>query len=386
VLALVLLAAGARAGGVPAEAVVASLPFERVEPTNYIVVDLAPEGRRFPLILDTGASFSVLTPGFARELRVPIRRLKDAPYRRKTRLGRDLEFLIDTRSSDTGARMGFEYGLLGANFLQHYVVELDFTKRTVRFLDPERFAVPEQPSGSEEAVVPIELPAGRPLLEVELDGRPLSLVLDSGAQMPLLLSGAAARSLGVDPDALPVLGHGASARGPVEMRFHEVRSLTIGGLAVGPVAATVAPRGMYNQGSATDSLLGYDVLSCFLVRIDYPRKRLWLRRESSEVPYLGLAYRPMHEVGVLLQQDGTGELEVMTVRPGGIAERRGLRRGDQVLRDGPDGRRRSLGATLAALRDGGTLRVVRWEDGIPNDVPLAPLGAAEEGDTSALAP
>ena len=44
---------------------------------------------------------------------------------------------------------------------------------------------------------------------------------------------------------------------------------------------SVAPQGFYNQGFPGDSLIGYDLLAQFLVRIDYPRRRLWLRREPA---------------------------------------------------------------------------------------------------------
>jgi len=42
-----------------------------------------------------------------------------------------------------------------------------------------------------------------------------------------------------------------------------------------------------------------------------------------------------------------------------------------------------VGATLAALRDGEALRVVRWEDGIPKDVALAPLAAQAKDEAPA---
>jgi len=387
VLAL-LLAAGAAgpafAGDVPPEAVVAAIPFGSAQQPNRILVDLAPEGGRpFPLMLDTGASMSVLTPLAARELGVSVRRQKRDPYRRATRLGRDLLFVVDTRSSDTGSKTGWEYGLLGADFLKDYVVEIDFTMRIVRFLDPERFAVPEAAADPEEAVVPIVLTSNRPIVEVEVDGRPLRLLVDTGAQPGLILSGAAARSIGVDPDALPDAGSAGTALGPMQLRFHEVRSLAIGGLAVGPVPTFVAPKGWYNQGGGNDSVVAYDVLSRFLLRIDHPRRRLWLRRESSEVPFFGADYGAMSASGAVVYEDPLGEIRVRLVRPGSIAERRGLRRGDQLLRDGAGGRRLSVSEVLEALREDGPVRVVRDEGGVPAETLLAPAGAADRSDAPA---
>jgi predicted aspartyl protease len=387
--ALALLLAGAVAGpaladDVPPEAVVAAIPFGAATEPNRILLDLAPDGGRpFPLLLDTGASMSVLTPLAARNLGVSVRRDKRDPYRRDTRLGRDLLFLVDTRSSDTGSKTGWEYGLLGGEFLRHYVVEVDFTMRVVRFLDPDRFRVPEAATQPEEAVVPIVLSSNRPVVEVELDGRPLRLLVDTGAQPGLILSGAAARAIGVDPDALPEVGSAGTTLGPMQLRFHEVGTLSIGGLALGPVATFVAPKGWYNQGGGNDSVIAYDALSRFLLRIDYPRRRLWLRRESSEVPIFGADYRAMSAAGALVREDPLGEIRVEGVRPGGVAAQRGLRRGDQILRDGPGGRRLSVSELLDALREGAPLRVVRDEGGVPVETGLAPAGAAGGADRPA---
>ena len=57
-------------------------------------------------------------------------------------------------------------------------------------------------------------------------------------------------------------------------------------LAVGPfhfegVPTVVLPNGWFNQGLPDDAVIGYDILSQFLVRIDYPRRRLWLKRRPD---------------------------------------------------------------------------------------------------------
>lgn len=203
-----------------------------------------------------------------------------------------------------------------------------------------------------------------------------ALLLDTGAQPGLILSGAAARSIGVDPEALPDAGTYGTMLGPMQVRFHEVRSLAIGGLAVGPVPTMVSPRGWYNQTGGSDSVVAYDVLSRFLLRIDYPRRRLWLRRESETVPFFGSDYGAMSEAGAVVYEDPLGEIAVLVVRPGTIAERRGLRRGDQILRDGAGGRRLSVPEVLDALRADAPLRVVREQGGVPSERLLAPAGAA----------
>ncbi|MEN8181621.1 MAG: aspartyl protease family protein [Myxococcota bacterium] len=282
--ALLLLPALAAASEPPSGAVLADVPFTGAE-RNRVIVDLAPEGssRPFPLFLDTGASDSVLTPRMARDLGVRVRRIKRTPYRKPTLLGRDLQFWVDTRSSDTGSKTGWEYGLLGGRFLAEYVVEIDFPGRRVRFLDRKKYRVPERADAPDEAVLPLRVVSNRPIVEIELEGRPVRVLLDTGAPGTLILSGKAAKEIDFSWEPLARI-EGGSVLGPVDLELAEARDLRLGPFGFGtPVSILIAPRGFYNQGTSTDSVVGYDLLSQFVVRIDYPRKRLWLRRDA-EVP------------------------------------------------------------------------------------------------------
>lgn len=267
---------------VPVEAVLAELPFLESEERNRIYVDLAPEGSRRPLrmLLDTGANVSVMTPRVARAMGVRVRRVKRDPYRRATRLGRDLLFWVDTRSSDTGSRTGWEYGLLGGDFLARYVLELDFARRRVRFLDRDVYRVPESVDAEGEAVLPMKVVSHRPAIAFEVNGQPLEMLLDTGAPMALMLSGELARAAGVE--SAPVEGFAmAGVMGDVESEVGRAGRVTIGPFAFEDVPVAVAPRGWFNLGYPGDSMLGYDLLAQFLVRLDYTGRRLWLRRNPD---------------------------------------------------------------------------------------------------------
>ncbi len=275
----------------PPEAVLADLPFEDAPPTR-VFVNLAPEGSKpMVLMLDTGASDCVLTPGMARSLGISIRRTKSTPYRRATRLGRDLQFWIDTQSSDTASKTGFEYGLLGGSFLDDYVLEIDYPGRRVRFLDRKRYRLPEHTDASNERVLPFKRSGTRIFTEIEMGDRSERVLLDTGAPGTVLLSGRSARRLGIDVDSLPVLGEIGGVLGTTEVRFLETDHLRWAGFAFGATPVEVAPRGFYNQAGSTDSILGYDLLRQFTIRIDYRRKRLWLRRGADrEMTFYGEPY------------------------------------------------------------------------------------------------
>lgn len=375
-LGLLVAPAAIAAGDVPEEAVVATLPFLEVAEPNRIYVDLAPDGSApLQLMLDTGASDSVFTPLAARRAGVSVRRTKSSAYRRETLTGRDLQFWVDTSSSDTGSRTGWEYGLLGGGFLSQYVVELGFTARNVRLLDPKQFSVPASAPGPEHHVGVIGT-STRPVLDVEIDGHPLRVLVDTGWPNPVVLSGKAARAAGIDVDALPEFGTALTTRGPMPLRFFEASELKIGPFVFRNVPVQVAPKGWYGMaGETDDSVIGYDLLSCFLVRIDYPRKRIWLRRDSDTVTYLGVDYALTRQVGAFLAP-WPGLYRVDAVFPDTPAARLGLRTGDLVEKRAgaktPEGVLRSIGADepIEVMRDAdGKRERVRLEPARPAAAP-----------------
>jgi len=330
-----LVAAPVWAAGAPepaAEAIVATLPFAPSRERNRVMVDLAPEGGRpFVMMLDTGASDSVVTPRLARELGVRVRRLKTTPYRRATRLGRDLQFWVDTQSSDTASRTGWEYGLLGGEFLDDYVLEIDFPARQVRFLDPKHYEVPEQVEAPDERVLRFQRRATRISVPVRVNGHDVSVLLDTGAPWTGVLSGKAARSAGIDVAALPAFGRAGTVLGPMETSLYEATDFAFAGFELGTVPLSVAPKGWYNQAGPSDSVIGTEVLAPFVVRIDYGRERLWLKRQSdAAITFNGSDYALAKQSGAFMIPSGDG-WGVWAVLPDSPAARRGVREGDVIV-------------------------------------------------------
>ena len=294
--AIALAAArGAAAGDdVPPEAVIATLPFVETSEPNRIIVDVAPEGSPpLRLMLDTGAAHSVLTPLAARAAGISVRKTKSTPYRRATRLGRDLQFDVDTRRSDTGSATGWEYGLLGGEFLAQFVVELDFEARVVRFLDPDAYRVPEAADAPDETVMPIRVGGLRPVVTIAIGERPVSVIFDTGSHLTAIISGNAARKLGIDPDLLPPYRVAHTVVGPMPLRLYAAPSFSVGPFGFGRAPVLVAPAGWYGlAGETDDSVIGCEAISRFRVRIDYPHGRLWLRRTTTSLTLGGEPWEP----------------------------------------------------------------------------------------------
>jgi predicted aspartyl protease len=361
-------------------AVLADLPFLESEEANRIYVDLAPPGHRRPLrlLLDTGANITIVTPGAAKAMGIRVRRLKRDPYRRATVLGRDLQLYIDTSSSETASRTGWEYGLLGGEFLARYVVELDFAGRRVRFLDPRKYQVPESVDAPGEAVLPMEVVSHRPAITIQVNEQSIQLLLDTGAPMGLMLSGELARASSVPSRPTPGFAM-AGVMGDVESELGEVASLRLGPFEFTEFPVAVAPRGWFNLGYPGDSILGYDVLAQFTVRLDYPNRRLWLRRNpDARMTFLGADYGAYRDAGtMLLRQEGG--YAVGFVRADSPAARLGLRPGDMVET------RLTPAELSAAIRSGEVFTVAREQNGVRVDVALGPL-APEPAPPAVAAP
>ncbi len=278
-LAALLLATAARAAEPPADAVLAEVPFLPATTPgaeNEVRIDLAvPGARPMPLVLDTGSSESFATPRAAQALGFSLRRNKQSPYRRATRLDRDVEISVDTRRGDTAESAGGEWAVLGARFLASFVLEIDFPGRRVRFLDPKRFEVPERAEAENQAVLPIRLAAGRPIVEIELGTARVPAVITTGAPGTLMLPGgwSPGAALEPDPEATAML---APMPGAGRLEAVTAARFQIGPFAESEVPMLVAERGVQGAGARSEALLGVDLLKRFVLRIDYPRKRLWL--------------------------------------------------------------------------------------------------------------
>jgi hypothetical protein len=171
----------------------------------------------------------------------------------------------------------FEYGLLGAEFLEHHVVDLDFERRRVRFLDPDVRRVGDLPG---ELVVELSMRERRPYARLELGGGSVWALVDTGAETPISMTEEKARELGIAIDRsaarrrhVNVLGTSTEVvqslpevrLGPVRLAHPELL------IALSDESQVRVSRWLQDQ-----TILGIDVLENYRVRFDYLRAKLGL--------------------------------------------------------------------------------------------------------------
>lgn len=259
---------------------------------NFLFAPVSVNGKSLTMIVDTGTNASLVTPEAAQSLR-----LDDDPDRstiflgaggtarspnamiREIRIGQAamtnrsvaVHEIDNVKASNQPAG-----GLLGADFLSSYDVEIDGPgQRMALYTNPGAGpgCADFQPFGAFATRIPMQrADTGQLFVTVAVDGRKLRAMLDTGARATIVTR-PAAYDLGVDAVKLshdpwkPVRGIDPHA---LDLRLHRFASLDVGPIAMRDVDLTVAD--MYLPG--VQMLLGADWIS---------RHHIWLSYRSGQL-------------------------------------------------------------------------------------------------------
>jgi predicted aspartyl protease len=174
-------------------------------------------------------------------------------------------------------------GVVGVDILANFIADFDVPGGRFRLLDP---ATDLAASGAWERL-PFTLNRARfPVLQGSLDGRPLHILLDTGARRTLI-NWAAARLLGLVPGD-PSLTAAQPVRGATVQQIAAVKrnftTIVIGGLAMPAGEITIADLPVFGPLGWTDQpamILGMDRMAAFHFAVDYPRSRLLVARSPA---------------------------------------------------------------------------------------------------------
>ncbi len=183
------------------------------------------------------------------------------------------------------SRLGQDFdGIIGSNFIEQFVIEIDYQTRTLRLYDKDKFTY----TGRGETV-PIKLNSGgHPVIDAEvtpLGGTPIQgrFVVDIGSSLALALYSPFVRDhklLGSNLKTIRSLG-GAGASGETKGQLGRVAELRIGRFKINQ------PITLFSEDEigafATNEVLGNigaQIMSRFKVVLDYKRDRIILEPNS----------------------------------------------------------------------------------------------------------
>jgi len=248
-------------------------------------------------------------------------------------------------------------GLLGQDFLEQHVVEIDYARGRIRLMDPAGFV----PSGGGTSI-PITLVGGLAVAEGAItvrggDSIPCRFVIDTGVRATLVLFhpfSVGHRLLDAPGNLLSALiggGAGGETRGDVG----RLASLRIGASEFqDPVAIFSRDTVGVFASDGLDGIIGGELLRRCKVTFDYPHARIILEPYTRSVPAFEYDMS-----GLFLATDGDTyrHVIVLSVTQGTPATDAGLRPGDEIV--AIDGRR-SPALTLEGARQVFRTPGTRW--------------------------
>jgi predicted aspartyl protease len=266
-------------------------------------------------LVDTGAGLTVIDEAYAKKIALKVGEAMNAgaagggveakvAHVDSIRMGsaevKDTQVLVIDMSMIAGREGPTLDVVVGYNFLNQFITQIDYQGRTLTFSDPNQ----EPDLGPGQVAVPMDLHGGMPAIKAVLNGsEEITMRVDTGAggtTIPKRIADA----LNPKKTVPGGMGMGADKR-LVQHTAMLLDSFAIGDLRVDRVPVSF-PSGESPEfdptGSTMEStglgLLGNDILSLFRVGIDYERQRLILERAPGAEPSMddfckvGIAFEP----------------------------------------------------------------------------------------------
>lgn len=200
------------------------------------------------------------------------------PAARKLALGVDL--------ANVSERMGKPiHGILGHNFLEDHVVEIDYPARKIRFHPLSSSVSVNEASGFEKRLeLPMRYLAGEnfPLIEsFMVNGEEIKVTLDTGSNGNLTLYPEAVKYLGLEENverAVPITTEGYG--GKLNKRVGQVDTLMIKNWVIDSQQVSFLTGGPHVNTplASRGGNLGNGILKNFVVTLDYPGRTVWLEK------------------------------------------------------------------------------------------------------------
>ena len=221
-------------------------------------------------------------------------------------------------------------GLIGVDFFQDHIVEIDYSSKHIRFYEPTNF---EAPKGYE--MMPITIESQKMFVElsvVESDSthRQVKMLMDTGAELNAWFQTTSKESVHVPPKWVQgTIGEGLN--GIITGKYSHIPQICFGNFCLKnaivsfPDSATIT--GIVTN-SKRDGTVGSQLLSRFNLFIDYKQKKFYFKPNSNfKNPY---SYN-VAGIEIIQYSPVVPIIEVMDVWANSPAAHAGVQKEDQII-------------------------------------------------------
>jgi len=304
----------------------AEIPAEFLENLVLVPVEIN-KSQPSLFLLDSTASVSSVSPARAAEL--GLRDLRDVVL---SFPGIDVPFtsLTTLEKPHFSTATGRSYqGTLGADFLGRVVVEIDYSRQTLRLYDPRTYKASDK-----AAPLALRFVGGMPVVSARLSlprqkAHESDFVIDTSQDESLVISERFAEAHRLFSSHLktanvfdPALEDGAS------VALGRLIDFQIGGYQVrSPLAAFVGQNLRVAADSHSAGVIGGGLLRRFTVTFDYAHQRIFL---SANKHFEDYEQEDKSGIAVVAKGPGLRTFEVVAVQPGSPGADAGVQKGDVI--------------------------------------------------------
>jgi hypothetical protein len=224
------------------------------------------------------------------------------------------------------------HGILGYELFSRFIVEIDYSKKLLTLMSPERF----KPRSNYEAI-PIRIEDTKPYVTTPVilsDGTQLSakLIVDSGASHGLMLEPLSDKRIKVpDNTVSSVIGRGLG--GEITGKVGRIQELDLGKYKlIQPLANFPDPNSYFDTlklgQTERNGAIGGEVLSRFTVVFNFSKELMYLKKNAY---FKKKFHYNLSGLNVKAKGSRLEVFEITEVRKESVSDKCGIMIGDQIL-------------------------------------------------------
>ena len=172
------------------------------------------------------------------------------------------------------------HGVLGYTLLKNRIVEIDYPRRAVRFYSSSPIGSSElKQKNANTIALPFRLVDRIPIIDVYVNGKKITAVVDTGSSLMFSLKPKAISRLGLQEEADRAQPDTAVGyNGEALVRNGKINRLSVGEIVLEMPDVTFLMKGMGHDDSSSEGSIGNVFLKDFVVTFDYTKKTVIFKR------------------------------------------------------------------------------------------------------------